>query len=190
LAGMSHETDRLIRMVNDLLILTRADSGDLKLNKTICDLAGIIQERINFFAPISLKKNITIYLDRAGVDDTLLELDRDRMSQVVDNLLDNALRYSPAHTGIHVNLHSDELEIWCEVQDSGPGIPADQLEWVFERFHRVDPSRGRESGGAGLGLAIVRALLRAHGGDIECQPVQTGGSLFVFWLPRVNLPRI
>lgn len=189
LAGMSHETDRLIRMVNDLLLLTRADSGELRLNKEIYNLAQLLTERVDFFKPLAEKKSIRLNLLLPnGHHPCNLNMDRDRIAQVVDNLLANAIQYSPTGAEIRISLLVQGGRFVCSVQDSGPGVPAAAIERVFDRFYRVDPSRGRQSGGAGLGLAITRALVRAHGGEITCTSIPNQETIFQFWLP-VELPR-
>jgi two-component system OmpR family sensor kinase len=102
---------------------------------------------------------------------------------VVDNLLTNALAHTPAATPVHVRLASEDERVVLEVLDEGPGVPAEEVDRIFERFHRIDRSRARSQGGVGLGLAIVRSVVEAHGGAVVYRPRPGGGSVF-----RVSLP--
>jgi signal transduction histidine kinase len=109
--------------------------------------------------------------------------DADRLAQVLDNLLDNAIRHSPADSAVTVAVRQDGDEVLCTVSDQGEGIPAENLAYIFERFYRVDASRNRQTGGAGLGLAIARALVLAQGGRIRAQSELGKGTEIVFTLP-------
>ena len=108
----------------------------------------------------------------------------DRLSQVLDNLLDNAIRHSPPNSTITVTVMEANNGIECSVADQGAGIPAEHLPFIFERFYRVDKSRNRKDGGTGLGLAIARALIQAQGGHISAQSMEGEGTTITFWLPR------
>src|SRR5436309_13480589 len=117
-----------------------------------------------------------------------LEADRERLHQVLFNILDNAFRFTPAGGAIRIRaVHEDG---WCEVsvEDTGPGIPNEHLPLVFERFYRVDPSRSRDDGGTGIGLAIARSIVDAHGGRIWAESVEGKGSTFRFVLPSTGRP--
>ena len=109
--------------------------------------------------------------------------DVDRLAQVLDNLLDNAMRYAPAGSAVTVRLERAGSQVECTVSDCGPGIPAQHLPYIFERFYRAEASRDRHSGGAGLGLAIVQALVQAQGGQVEALSVEGEGTEISFWLP-------
>jgi two-component system sensor histidine kinase VicK len=109
--------------------------------------------------------------------------DADRLAQVLDNLLDNAIRHAPDRSAVVVELARAGEEVRCSVRDQGPGIPAENMPFVFERFYRVDAARDRASGGAGLGLAIARALLTAQGGRIGVESSDGQGACIFFWLP-------
>jgi signal transduction histidine kinase len=112
--------------------------------------------------------------------------DSDRIAQVLDNLLDNAIRFSPSGGEVRVSLSREADQVACRVADAGPGIPAEHLPFIFERFYRADQSRGRGQGGSGLGLAIVRGLVQAHSGRTEASSVQGQGTTITFWLPAVE----
>jgi signal transduction histidine kinase len=181
---MQHETERLIRLVNELLVLTRADAGALQLNMQPIDLPGLIRARCQALSTIATGKGIT--LDCAADDQTNLRVqaDPDRISQVIDNLLDNAIRHSSEHSTITISIQEKNAGLECAVIDRGIGIPAEHLALVFERFYRVDTSRNRKGGGTGLGLAIAKALVQAHGGHIRAESVEGQGTTISFWLPR------
>ena len=107
----------------------------------------------------------------------------DRLAQVFDNLLDNAIRHAPPGSNVVVSLQHSGNEIQTAVQDQGSGIPAEHLPYIFERFYRVSISRDRQSGGSGLGLAIVRSLIQAQGGRIAADSIAGQGTVITFWLP-------
>ena len=195
LGSIERETDRLIRMTNDLLTLTRTDAGGMQLELENLDLRKVIEDTTTKLYPEARRRKITIQLDLPK-SPTLVTADRDRLDQVLTNIIDNALKHSPANGRILVTLREthrqiqqtinagriepepiqdDALKPWLlpgphvviGVQDWGPGVPAEDLPHIFERFYRADYSRSRDYGGSGLGLAIARALVEAHGGIIE-----------------------
>jgi two-component system sensor histidine kinase BaeS len=182
LSAMQQETDRLIRLVSDLLVLTRAHSGMLKLDLKPVELGVLAQERCDLLMPLAARKQIRFSLHNENQFWVLG--DQDRLAQVLDNLLANALRYSPEGGTVEVISTEHEGLCTCSVQDHGTGIAAEHLPFLFERFYRVDASRNRQSGGAGLGLAIVRALLEAQGGTIEVESQVGLGTTFRFTLPK------
>lgn len=185
LASMQRETDRLIRLVNELLVLTRADAGALQLEMGPLDLVDLVNERCELFANLATRQGITI--NKAGYYPAPRVLaDSDRLSQVLDNLLDNAIRHARPGTGITVEITESGAGVECSVRDQGAGIPAEHLPFIFERFYRVDKSRQRTSGGTGLGLAIARALIQAMGGRIWAESVEGEGTSITFWLPKAD----
>ncbi len=187
LDSMQGETDRLIRLVNDLLVLTRADASALQLNIASLDLADLARSRCQQLAPLAAERGLTLQVEPGeGSSGSRLwvEGDGDRLAQVFDNLLDNAIRHTPPGAAITIRIRSENGKIHCAVHNPGPGIPAQHLPYLFERFYRVDPSRDRKSGGAGLGLAIVHALVSAHGGEVDVESSPGEGVTFAFWLPR------
>jgi signal transduction histidine kinase len=182
LTSMARETDRLIRLVNELLVLTRADAGALQLNKQSLDLEELVRARCEHFAQLAARRGIALNC-RADCQSALLVADSDRLSQVLDNILDNALRHSPENSTVTIVLAQANDGLECAVSDQGTGIPAQQLPFIFERFYRVDAARDRRDGGTGLGLAIARALIDAQGGTIRAQSVEGQGTTVTFWLP-------
>ncbi len=188
LSSLGRETNRLIQLVNQLLILTRSDAGALSLNLELVDLEDLSGERLALFEPLANQKNIKLRITNSDPNLCLATADRTRTSQVLDNLLDNALRYAPEGSEILVELMKTGGMIECSVTDSGPGIPDEDLPQIFERFYRVDKSRDRDSGGAGLGLAIARSLIDAQGGHIEASSKEGVGTRLTFHLPEAKLP--
>jgi signal transduction histidine kinase len=126
-----------------------------------------------------------ISVTRTGLATLHLDADATRLSQIVSNLLDNARRYTPAGGAIIVDLRAAEGLAEITVTDTGPGIPDDQRDNIFDRLVRLDSGRARDHGGAGLGLAIARALARAHGGELACLP-HYGGAQFRLTLPNTS----
>ncbi len=187
LASMSRETERLIRLVNDLLVLTRADASALNLQVRPLDLAELARVRCDHLSRRAAQRRVRLVVETAqpsdGAEAFSVLADPDRLAQVLDNLLDNAIRYSPPESAVTVAIRREDAQIICRVADAGPGIPASHLPLIFERFYRVDPSRGRNQGGSGLGLAIVRSLVQAHGGCVSAESAEGHGTAITFWLP-------
>jgi signal transduction histidine kinase len=193
LASMQRETDRLIRLVNELLVLTRADAGSLQLNMQTLNLADLAKARCDIFSGVSARKGITLNCLADYQSASRVQADPDRVAQVINNLLDNAIRHSPDHSTINITIQPKENGVECSVQDQGTGIPAEHLPFIFERFYRVDASRSRnhnpderrrgQDGGTGLGLAIAKALVNAQGGYIRADSVEAEGTTITFWLP-------
>lgn len=176
LASIEGETDRLIRLVNDLLILSRADSQALTLRRESFDLTALARECADELAT----PRGAIIVEGAPIR---IHADPDRIRQVLVNLLDNAIRYSPPGEAVRVNVSSAPDGVTVSVQDRGPGIPTPEQARVFERFYRADKSRARDAGGAGLGLAIAQTLVQAHGGRIALESHEGCGTTVRFTLP-------
>lgn len=175
------EVERLTRLTTDLLTLSRADGGQLVASSSVCDLAGVVGRGIEACRERAMAGDVRIQLDSPG--EILVPGSADNLRQVVDNILDNAVRHSPPGTTVAVQLSLDPGHVVMSVRDEGPGIAPEVLPRVFDRFFRADPARGRRSGGTGLGLAIARAIAEAHGGTISavCEPGQ--GAEFRLRLP-------
>lgn len=177
------ETARLNRMVGDLQDLWRAEAGDLPLRLEPVDVSAVARDAVDRAkaAPGSHEADV-----RLEAPDGLLALvDRDRLAQILDNYLSNALRYAPEGSPVDVRVADRPGEIVVAVSDRGPGLTAEQRASVFERFYRIDPSRSRALGGAGIGLAIVRALAEAMRGRVWAESDGPGrGSTFFVAVPR------
>jgi len=188
LHSMNLETNRLIKLVNDLLVLTRSDAGALSLDIQFFDLAELVQTRCDIMEPLAIQKGVQLYLEKHLAVRPQVMGDPHRTAQVLDNLLNNALRYAPRDSNIMISLENLDGKTHCSVSDRGPGISPEHLPLIFERFYRVDKSRDRESGGSGLGLAIARALIEAQGGSINVQSKIGEGTKITFTLPTKKLP--
>lgn len=192
LASMQRETRRLIRLVNDLLVLARAEAGALNLSLTEIDLEALARERCANLHAVAETRQISL---RVLVQQPASACgDADRVVQVLDNLLDNALRHAPAGSMVTVSLRPDGNEVRCTVRDQGAGIPAEHLPFIFERFYRAESARKRHSSGTGLGLSIVRSLVLAQGGRVHAESTEGEGAAISFWLPATctderKLPR-
>jgi signal transduction histidine kinase len=190
LTSMSQETERLIKLVNDLLVLTRADAGALNLQVTPFDLGELARSRCQQFERVASRKQVSlrivVHQKPGGIDSYPLLADPDRIAQVLDNLLDNAIRYSSPGGEVTVTLAREADRISCSVTDTGPGIPSQHLPNIFDRFYRANTARGRDEGGSGLGLSIVRSLVLAQGGSTTANSVEGQGTTVSFWLPAVE----
>jgi two-component system, OmpR family, sensor histidine kinase BaeS len=180
---LSKQTHLLARLVEDLRTLSLADAGQLRLETRAFNLAAKIREITSGFEPGAQQKRVT--LEVQAPEKLELHGDPDRISQVLSNLLDNALRYTPEHGTVCIRLESTQNTARVIVSDSGRGLPPESLEHVFDRFYRVDESRNRSSGGSGLGLAIARTILELHGGKISVKNRLEGGAEFICALPVV-----
>ena len=176
------ETARLTRMVSDLSELWRAEARQLPLRATAVDVAEVAREVVARFAPSADARQVTITaLGGAAV----ASADRDRVSQILANYLSNALRHAPDGSSITVSTVGNPETVRVSVTDQGPGLAPEQLEAVFERFYRVDAARSRAVGGSGIGLAIVRAIADAMGGQAWAESDGPGhGATFHLELPR------
>ncbi|RME65672.1 MAG: HAMP domain-containing protein, partial [Caldilineae bacterium] len=164
IARLYDHTRRLHQMVDDLHELAQAEAGQLPLHRQPMDLAELAAETVDLFAPMAEEKGVTLQLEAAQPVRVLG--DRTRLGQVLQNLLINALRHTPAGGQITVKTWTEADRACVQVADTGEGIAAEDLPHVFDRFYRTDKARSRDTGGAGLGLAIARALVHAHGGEI------------------------
>ena len=174
-------TDRLIRLVNDILELERIGSGKAELHYTMCSADDLFRRAEGLQQTDAVKAQLRITFNSQGVN---VWADPDRILQTLTNLISNAIKFSPAGTEIHLRsrrIDANEAEI--QVRDQGRGIPDDKLESIFERFHQVDASDSRAMGGTGLGLAICRSIVAQHGGRIWATSISGKGSTFHFTLP-------
>ena len=175
------EVERLSRIVADLLTLSRADAGQFRLTRSACDLSRLAAEAVAACAARAEEAGVTLHLD---ADAALPVLgDADRLREVADNLLDNALRHAPAGSQVVVTTCQEGASACLTVQDAGKGLAEEEHARIFDRFYRADPSRARQSGGMGLGLAIAKAIAEAHSGRITVQSKQGAGAAFTLRVP-------
>jgi signal transduction histidine kinase len=179
------ETERLARLVEDLRTLTRADAGELALSRRPIDVGDLVARALAAYLPQAAAKDTAL---KAEIEPGLepIELDPDRMLQVLNNLLANALFHAPAGGRIVIRGTMTSSGIRLIVQDSGPGFPPEDVGRVFDRFYRSDNARRREDGGSGLGLTIARSIVEAHGGTIEAQNTHGEGAAIIIELPRLT----
>jgi len=177
LDNIGRETERMIALVEDLLDLARLESGKLDLRFESVDLAELIRDAVRSQASLAAKLGVRLESAADGAGATIAG-DRDKLMQVVVNLLDNALRNTPAGGSVTASVSRADSVVSIDVADTGTGIPSDALPHVFERFYVVDRSRAKSKGGTGLGLAIVKHIVEAHGGSVEAQSELGRGSLF------------
>ena len=177
---MNHEIDRLTGIITDLLVLTRMDNKDEMTRETV-DMSGLTLETVRLLQPAAEKKNQRLTEDVQPE----LELygDRIKLNQILYNLMDNAIKYTPENGTIRVSLKQENGNLVWRVRDNGIGIPEDDQEHIFERFYRVDKARSRDTGGTGLGLSIVRQMVKMHGGTISVHSEPDSGSEFVVSFP-------
>ncbi len=171
----------LSRLVEDLRTLTLADAGRLSLYRRDIDLAEIARQVVQIFTPQAAKRGLELHLSARGP--VLARLDADRSAQVLTNLLENALRYTPQGGSVEVHLEDRDNTALLQVADTGPGIPEDALSHVFDRFYRPGEARDRGSGGSGLGLAIVHSLVELQGGTVRAYNQPEGGAVIEVRFP-------
>ncbi len=181
LPQIAQEVERMIRIVQDLLELARSENGTVTLHRELFDLGDLAASTVNTFAQRADAENVDLVLDAPGAVD--VNADRGRLTQVLVNLLDNALRHTPAGGTVTVTVTRENDEAVLRVHDTGTGIPFADLPRVFERFYVVDRSRSREHQGTGLGLSIAKHLVESHGGRLTADSVYGHGATFTMRLP-------
>lgn len=181
-----NETERMIRLVNDLLKLSRMDGGREQLEKSFVNFTDFFNHIIDRFE--MMKKETIMFKRHIPKEPVIIEIDEDKVMQVLDNIISNANKYSPDGGRISFYLKKFEDEIEVSIADEGLGVPDEDLANVFDRFFRVDKARSREMGGTGLGLAIAREVIEAHGGRIWAERNKSKGTIIKFTLPYSDLP--
>ena len=179
-AQLLQQVDLLARLVGDLRLLTLAEAGELSLAREPTDLAAVVGGAARGFGSRAGEAGVRVTVETQPVSAVA---DGDRLRQVVNALLDNALRHAPPSSAIRVTLRDDGSQAVIAVADEGPGIPPEHLPHVFRRLYRTDDARVREAGGSGLGLAIVAAIVALHGGTVEAANRPGGGACFTVTLP-------
>ncbi|MBR8661270.1 MULTISPECIES: cell wall metabolism sensor histidine kinase WalK [Brevibacillus] len=178
------ETERMIRLVNDLLQLSRFDSQGVRLHCKDVDANQLLRYAVDRISLFGEQQGVQLSLE---IQETLPEvhIDKDAINQVLDNLLSNAIKYTPAGGSVVLRAYANrhQKRVYISIADTGIGIPSRDLKRIFERFYRVDKARSRGQGGTGLGLAIARELVQAHGAEIEITSELNQGTTVTFWVP-------
>ncbi|HLS07759.1 cell wall metabolism sensor histidine kinase WalK [Lentibacillus sp.] len=187
LAVTQNETDRMIRMVNDLLQLSRMDNKSESLQQEQTDFVDFFNHVIDRFE-MNVSEKIELHRDLPN-EKLFVWLDKDKMIQVLDNIISNAIKYSPEGGTIRFKATKQKGQLLITVSDQGPGIPYDKVDKVFDRFYRADKARSRKLGGTGLGLAIAKEIIEAHHGTIWAKSKEGKGTAILFTLPLVNKKR-
>ncbi|TQR17166.1 ATP-binding protein [Psychrobacillus lasiicapitis] len=177
------ESKRMGRLVTELLDLARLESGYLSIYKEDVSVVPTIERITQKFDQIAKEKNIRLYFEHTLSESIHLQLDEDRMEQVLTNLIDNALRHTPKDGSVTVNLFKTTGHIVIEVKDTGYGIPKEDLPYVFERFYKADKARTRGKSGTGLGLAIAKNIVERHYGSLSVESEVEVGTTFIIKLP-------
>jgi heavy metal sensor kinase len=182
--SMLEETNRLTKLVDSLLTMSRADAGRVPLHFSPVSLLELAQESSNLLEVLAEEKEQSIEIE--GNAAIQVNADRTILRQALVNLIDNAVKFSPDKGYIRIQVREDGPNAVVEVQDSGPGIPLEHRSRIFERFYRVDKGRARQEGGTGLGLSIVEWAVTAHRGMVEVDCEHGSGSIFRIRLPKLS----
>ena len=182
IAALHSQTLLLRRLITDLRDLSLAQAGQLELHPTRTDVAAIAADTVEAFTPSFQERRISVRTN-IPADFPPVEADPDRMRQIVQNLVENAVRYTPEGGTVEISLRAEDGGVRFQIADTGRGIGAADLPHIFEHFYRADPSRARASGGTGLGLAIVKSLVEAHHGRVTVESTPGTGSTFTVRLP-------
>jgi heavy metal sensor kinase len=179
------ETERLSKIVESLLTISRLDAGEAQMERARFDLAELTITTVDQMRLLAVDRGISLGCESNGDVPGAVTIwgDRARIKQVIVNLVDNAIKYTPEGGAVKVNVGAQNNLAVMRVEDNGVGIPAEALPHLFERFYRVDKARSRQMGGVGLGLAIVKSIVTAHGGGVTVESAEGSGSSF-----RVELP--
>jgi two-component system phosphate regulon sensor histidine kinase PhoR len=178
--------DRMISIVEDLESITKLESGELKLNMVKFDIVKTVKDVFEMEHWQAKERNISLEIINPPVKPVYVKADRNRILEVLTNLIVNAIKYGKKEGFVHVSFHDLEDNIMVEVTDNGIGIEKKNLPRIFERFYRVDKSRSREQGGTGLGLSIVKHIIEAHNQSINVRSIPEQGTTFNFTLEKAK----
>jgi signal transduction histidine kinase len=182
---MLEEVNRLTRLVDNLLTLSRADAGAVPFQRSRFAVLELANEALGLLHVLIEEKSQTVLL--TGGADIEMEGDRLFLRQALLNVLHNAVQYCPSGAAINVSVRrTGEGQVLLEISDNGPGIPAEHARHIFDRFYRVDKSRSRQRGGAGLGLSIAQWAVQAHGGQIALDSKPGFGATFRIFIPAIS----
>jgi PAS domain S-box-containing protein len=176
---MNERVDRLSHLVNDLLDVSKIASGQLKPKKELINLKSLIEEVVKDYQSMNIAHTIVLF----GGEDTKVMADKEQIIQVLNNLIGNAIKYSPEGSRIEVSLFNRLEHAFISVRDHGPGIPEDKKEKIFDRFYRIG-NKQRAAEGLGIGLYVCLEIIKAHGGTIGVEDPEGEGAIFYFTLPK------
>ncbi len=179
------ETNRLTKLTSSMLELNSMDSYGIWLVFKEFDIIELVKNAMNTFEGKCVEKGISLILNN-HCEETMVLADKTKIQQVIYNLLDNAIKFTPADKSIYITLHDKNGKVFVSVKDEGCGIPADSLNKIWVRFYKADASRGKDKQGTGLGLAITREIIKAHGENINVVSTEGVGSEFTFSLAKVK----
>ena len=179
---MPGEAERAARTIDDLMELSRIEMGGDRLVEAV-PIAEVVDAAVARVCELARRTSIAIEVDLSGADGVVLAGDRRQLVSAVGNLVENAVKYSEPSASVSIRAVGHDTDLLLEITDQGSGIPAADVERVFERFYRVDPARSRSTGGTGLGLSIVRNVVTQHGGRVSVRSVEGSGSTFTVVLP-------
>lgn len=180
--AIKEEAERLHRLVEDLLSIARVESKSSGARQQAIPLGPFLEELAARYRPLAARQGITLSVEPAAPG-LQLQADRDQLAQALGNLLENAIKYNRSNGQVRLRSAAAAGSVTLEVEDTGIGIPAEDLPRIFERFYRVDKARSRETGGTGLGLAIVKHVAESHGGSVRAESRPNQGSRFLLTLP-------
>ena len=185
MGSMLEEVDRLTRLVDTLLKLSRGDAGTIRLSRDVLNLGDLTRDVVSSLGILAEERQQRLQV--VAVENVRVSADRLVLRDAITNLIDNAIKYGPLRSTIDVRVGADSDQATVSVTDEGPGIPAEHRDRVFDRFYRADEGRSRDMGGTGLGLAIAKWAVEANGGQISVETMATG-SVFRITLPRAVTP--
>ncbi len=185
LAKAARSLDGLDALVRDLLTLSQMETGEIKMNRERIDLAALTQDVFEQLEPQAARRNVNLQW-QAPQPHVWVRADAYRMSQVMTNLVENAIKYGHENSKVQVTFEDDKKEWLVSVKDNGPGIPPEHLNRIFERFYRIEKSRSKDKGGTGLGLAIVKHIVGAHKSKITVMSRVEKGTTFSFKLDKAD----
>ncbi|MBL8294598.1 MAG: HAMP domain-containing protein [Bryobacterales bacterium] len=186
IGSMLEEVNKLTHLVDSLLTIARADAGQIRLNRSLISATEIVRSSVSLFEALLEEKDLRLRMEPGG-DPTIFG-DWLLIRQALVNIIDNAIKHTPAGGVITVRVREGDARLYLDVEDTGTGIPQNELNRVFDRFYRVEEGRSRESGGAGLGLSIAEWNVRVHGGRLTAHSQPGRGSVFTIDLPRAEPP--
>jgi len=178
------EADRILTMLNTLMDISEAETGAMKLHLEEMNISGLIKDTVELYAHVADDKGVSLHT--SSPNDLLLTADANRMRQVMANLMDNAVKYTPSGGRIDLEAYQRDHHAVITIKDTGVGISSEDASKIWNRLYRGDQSRSQR--GLGLGLSLVKAVVQAHAGRIEVSSEPGGGSVFTLYLPTIIRP--